>query len=159
MEILEQIAKLEAPAKAVLADIQTFEAPVPDYALMGGFVILLFALHRSGRAGVKKVQANLEDAYGKELLTANRRMHQARSDLRHAHLELERERQRKRRAVREQGRFGTAKRRNVDAVDRVPPRSVPFKATVQNRNQTRPVDPIPAAASSHDNLFLNGVEK
>ncbi|WP_299081345.1 hypothetical protein [uncultured Ruegeria sp.] len=166
MDIFEQLANLEVPARAVLADIQTFEAPLPDYLMLGTFVILLFALHRSSRAGVLKFRTKLEEAYQQELLTANRRMHQARGDLRRLQQEMERERQRKRGALRENGRFGSgAERRRHDAIDRSSARAiaqgtVPFKAASKNRNQTRPIDPVPANASaSHDNLFLNGVEK
>lgn len=166
MEILEQITQLEAPAKALLADIQAFEAPLPDYLMLGAFVILLLALYRSGRKGINRVQTDLAGAYQKELLTANRRAHQARSELRRAHLELERERQRKRRAMRDQGPSNRgATPRRLEPVERRPAQSaptgtVPFKPTTQNRNKTRPVDPIPATtAASNENLFLNGVEK
>lgn len=80
-----------------LSQVGAFEAPVPDVAMLAGFLFLLLLIRRSNRSALAGVQGVVEDAYRSELLTANRRVYQARNDLRKAEMEIERERQRKRR--------------------------------------------------------------
>ncbi|MEO0918324.1 MAG: hypothetical protein AAFY31_15285 [Pseudomonadota bacterium] len=96
-ELLAMVPPLEGMSAEWLAQLRTFEVPVPDAAMLAGFLFLLLMIHRANRSALAGVQGVVEDAYRSELLTANRRVYQARNELRKAELEIERERQRKRR--------------------------------------------------------------
>lgn len=91
------IPPLEGRALEIATQVQNFEVPVPDAAMLAGFLLLLAVIHRSHRSSMAGVSELVEKAYRVELLTANRRAYSARADLRKAELEIERERQRKRR--------------------------------------------------------------
>lgn len=96
-ELLAMVPPLEGMSAEWLAQLRAFEVPVPDAAMLAGFLFLLLMIHRANRSALAGVQGVVEDAYRSELLTANRRVYQARNELRKAELEIERERQRKRR--------------------------------------------------------------
>lgn len=87
-------------ASAIATRVETFEAPVPDSLLLALFVVILLALHRAHIKATRRMKARLEAAYAAELVTANRRVHQARNELSKANLEIEHERQNKRRLQR-----------------------------------------------------------
>lgn len=91
------VPPLEGRPREILAHVQQFEVPIPDAAILAGFLFLLLIIQRSHRSSLAGVKGLVEDTYRAELLTANRRAYTARSELRKAELEIERERQRKRR--------------------------------------------------------------
>lgn len=103
------IPPLEGRALEIVNMLKDFEVPVPDVAMLAGFLFLLWMIQRSHRASLAGVTALVEKAYRAELLTANRRAYTARNELRKAELEIERERQRKRRL---QYETATARRKN-----------------------------------------------
>ncbi len=96
-EWMAMVPPLEGRPAEWLTEVRAFEVPVPDAAMLAGFLFLLLLIHRSNRSALGDVQGMVEQAYRGELLTANRRVYQARNELRKAELEIERERQRKRR--------------------------------------------------------------
>ena len=91
------IPPLDFEPNVWMTAIHDFDVPVPDAAILAAFLVLLVLIRRSHRTALAGVQDLVEDTYRAELLTANRRVYQARNDLRKAELEIERERQRKRR--------------------------------------------------------------
>ena len=99
---LERVRSLadQIDLSTLYARLGSLEVPVPDSIMIALFVALLFALHRTQRRAVRRTRDSLETAYAAELVTANRRTHQARTELSKANLELERERQKKRRLER-----------------------------------------------------------
>ena len=113
------------PLDFVMA-VRDFEVPVPDAAMLVGFLLLMLLIQRSHRKSLAGVKGVIEGAYRAELLTANRRAYNARNDLRKAELEIERERQRKRRL---QYEAAAARRKN----------RVTHLSTVRDRAKTRPI--------------------
>ncbi|SFS15303.1 hypothetical protein [Yoonia litorea] len=73
------------------------EFPIPDAALVVAFVLALYAVRLSASAAKDSVRDEVEQLYQAELLQANRKIQQAKAELRKAQLEIERERQKRRR--------------------------------------------------------------
>lgn len=94
------LAELRLGAAELASRASAFEAPLPDAATLGLFVVLLLGLHRAHVRAARRSREALQAAYVAELVTANRLAHQARNELARARLEIERERQKKRRAER-----------------------------------------------------------
>lgn len=97
IELVAMVPPIDGKPAEWLSQVRAFEVPFPDAAMLSGFLVILLLIHRSNRAALSGVQGVVEDAYRSELLTANRRVYQARNELRKAEMEIERERQRKRR--------------------------------------------------------------
>ena len=104
MEHLERLEPLLAEARvwgehasALGERALAIELPVPDVAVLAASLLgmVCIFLSQSGRA--QDAQAELEDVYRAELLSANRRTQQVQGALRRAHLDIERERQKRRR--------------------------------------------------------------
>lgn len=78
----------------------TFEAPVPDSALLAGFLVALATQRIASRRTFARVHDLYHDAFNSEVLNANRKAYQARAALDRAEKEIERSRQKERRAKR-----------------------------------------------------------
>ena len=100
MEFSLFFERLRGLGDQALVQVNAFDAPVPDYVLIGGALIMILAFARAQRRSVAGVRTLFEEAYGPVLISAHRRAYQARAALRKAELELEHERQRRRREKR-----------------------------------------------------------
>ena len=112
MENFPSLETIRASVDVWLTRLVTFDLPIPDTALLLAFALAAYALRLNNRSTAEQARTDVENLYQAELLLANRRTHQAQSDLRKAHLELERERQKRRR---EYGRSDAARRRMIGA--------------------------------------------
>ncbi len=100
MNILPTPDQLKGVWDSVAHGFATFEAPVPDSALVAGFLVALAAQRLASRRSFARVQVLYHDAFNGELLNANRKAYQARAELDRAKKEIERSRQKERRAKR-----------------------------------------------------------
>lgn len=95
--------------------ILAVDLPVPDVALLFAFALLIYAARTNAGGSAEQTRAEIEAIYNAELLTANRRNQQARSELQSAKKEIERERQKRRREAR--GEFRGARRATPQVVE------------------------------------------
>ena len=140
MDFLPNMEQVTGAWDSVATSVLAFEAPVPDSALLAGFLVAIAAQRIAHRRTFARVKGLYHDAYNGELLSANRKAYQARAELDIAKKEIEHARQMERRAKRQ-----AAKKAALAKAALTPEDVLTFAET----QRTQPPQPV-AAAPRHD---------